>query len=65
MRLKQIEYEKMKLEREALESKSIPNAELSKMKEDAWKTKVGFFFILVYSAFYWPQIINKFDPRTY
>ena len=54
-----------RLEKEALECKLIANAEALKIKEDAWKTKVGFFCILVYSAFYWPQIINKFDPRTY
>ena len=31
-----------RLEKEALESKLIANAEVLKMKEDAWKTKVGF-----------------------
>ena len=31
-----------RLEKEALESKLIANAEVLKIKEDAWKTKVVF-----------------------
>ena len=31
-----------RLEKEALESQLIANTEVSKMNEDAWKTKVGF-----------------------
>ena len=31
-----------RLEKEALESKLTANAEVLKMKEDAWKTKVSF-----------------------
>ena len=31
-----------RLEKEVLESKLIANAEIMKMKEEAWKTKVGF-----------------------